>query len=75
MCSKAVTIEVDVAKSSEPLLIKKKSMKCARTKIDFLENYVNIFGKDISLHFTSSSHYAIPPNDIFEASVYAINQR
>ena len=43
-------------------------MKCVGTKIDFLEDKVNIFGKDISLHFTSSGHYAIPLYDSYEGS-------
>ena len=46
-----------------PLLLSKESMKCVDTKIDFLEDKINIFGKDISLHFAFSSHYAILPND------------
>ena len=63
---KAVTIKTDVMNSEIPLLISKESMKCAGTKIDFLEDKVNIFGKDSSLHFTSSGHYAIPLNDRVE---------
>ena len=43
-------------------------MKCVGTKTDFLEDKVNIFGKDISLHFTFSGHYAILPNDSYEGS-------
>ena len=45
-------------------------MQCADTKTDILEDNVNFFGKDISSHFTSSSHYAIPQNDSFEGSAY-----
>lgn len=45
-------------------------MQCAHTKTDILEDNVNFFGKDISPHFTSSSHYAIPQNDSFEGSAY-----
>ena len=61
IAGKAVTIKTDVVNSEIPLLLSKKSMKCAGPKIDFLQYKVSIFGKDISLHFTSSGHYAIPP--------------
>ena len=43
-------------------------MKCAGTKIAFLEDKVNIFGKNISLQLTSSGHYAIPLDDSYEDS-------
>ena len=68
IAGKAVTIKTDVVNSEIPLLFSKESMKCAGTKIDFLEDKVNIFGKDISLHFTSSGHYSIPLNDSHEGS-------
>ena len=45
-------------------------MKCTGPKIDFLEDKVSVFGKDISLHFTSSGHYAIPLNDSYEDSAF-----
>ena len=38
-------------------------MKKAGTKLDFVNNKVIIFGKEISLQFTSSGHYAILLND------------
>ena len=44
------------------LLLSKESMKKAGTKIDFVKDKVIIFGKEISLQFTSSGHYAIPLN-------------
>ena len=50
-------------------------MKCVGTKIDFLEDKVNIFGKNISLHFTSSGHYALPLNDNYEGSASLENSR
>ena len=37
-------------------------------KIEFFEDKVNIFGKDISLYFTSSAHYAILLKDSYEGS-------
>ena len=66
IAGKAVTIKTDVVKTEIPLLPSKESMKCVDTKIDILEGKVNIFGKDISLHFTSSGLYAIPLNDSYE---------
>ena len=65
---KAVTIEQDVVHSEILLLFSKERMKYVGTKFDFLEGKVNIFGKDISLHFTSSSHYVIPLSDSYEGS-------
>ena len=38
-------------------------MKAAELKIDFVNDRINIFGKDIHLHFTTSGHYAIPLNE------------
>ena len=37
-------------------------MKKAGRKINFVKNKVITFGKEISLQFTSSGHYAIPLN-------------
>ena len=68
IAGKAVTIKTDVGNSKIPLPLSKESMKCVGTKIDFLEDKVNIFGKDISLHFTSSGLYTIPLNDSYKGS-------
>ena len=38
-------------------------MKKPNTKIDFANDKVNIFGKNVDLQFTSSRHYAIPLRD------------
>ena len=35
-------------------------MQKSNTKLDFANNIVNMFGKDIQLHFTNSGHYCIP---------------
>ena len=48
------------------LLLSKESMKCDGTKMEFLEDQVNILSKNISLHFTSSGYCTILLNDIFE---------
>ena len=68
IAGKAVTIKTDVVNSEIPLRLSKESMKPAGTKIDVLEDKIDIFGKDISLHFTSSGHYAIPLYDRYEGS-------
>ena len=38
-------------------------MNAAESKIDFVNDRINMFGKDIHLHFTTSGHYAIPLNE------------
>ena len=38
-------------------------MKAAESEIDFVNDRINIFGKDIHLHFTTCGHYAIPLNE------------
>ena len=58
-----VNVVTDVVKSEIPLLLIKESMKKAGTQIDFVKDKVIIFGKKISLQFTSSGHYAILLND------------
>ena len=50
-------------------------MKCAGTKIDFLEDKVDIFGKDISLQFTSCGHYPILLNSSYEGSASSDDSR
>ena len=57
-----VNLVTDAVKS-EILLLNKESMKKAGTQIDFVKDKVIIFGKKISLQFTSSGHYAILLND------------
>ena len=63
IAEKSVTVETDVVKSEIPLLLSKNSMKKANTKIDFTNDKVNIFGKEVDLQFTSSGNYAIPLRD------------
>ena len=38
-------------------------MKVAESKIDFVNDRINMFGKDIHLHFTTKEHCAIPLNE------------
>ena len=63
IAGKRVTIETDMGKSEIPLLLRKNSMKKTNTRIDFTNEKVNTFGKDIDLQFTSSGHYAVPLSD------------
>ena len=64
IAGKSVTVETDVVKSEIPLLLSKNSMKKANTKIEFANDKVNIFGKEVDLQFISSGHYATPLRDI-----------
>ena len=54
-----MNVVTDVVKSEIPLLLSKERMKKAGKKIDFVKNKVIIFGKEISLLFTSSGHYQV----------------
>ena len=56
---KNVSLKKDEVKSEIPLLLRKESMKAAESKIDFVNDRINMFGKDIHLHFTTSGHYAM----------------
>ena len=58
-----MNVVTDVLKSEIPLLLSKESVKKAGTKLDFVNQKVIIFGKEIGLQFTLSGHYAIPFND------------
>ena len=57
--------KIDIVKSEIPQLLSKESMKAAESKIDFANDRINMFGKDIHLHFTTSGHYAIQLNEIY----------
>ena len=62
ICGKDITIETDVIGNDIPLLLSKEAMKKANTVIDFQNDKISMFGKEINLKFTSSGHYAIPIN-------------
>ena len=49
-------------------------MEKAGTKIDFVKDKVIIFGKKISLQFTSSGYYTIPLNDYHEDLKLSIDE-
>ena len=55
-----VHINTDVIDCEIPLLLSKESMKAANTKLDFVSDSVNMYGKDITLNLTANGHYCIP---------------
>ena len=55
-----VTISTDVVSCELPLLLSKNAMRLAKTKIDFVGEKVNMFGKEFQVDITSSGHYSIP---------------
>lgn len=57
-----VMIKTDVVDSSIPLLLSKAAMKTAKTKINFTDDTVNMFGEKQPVKLTSSGHYAVPLN-------------
>ena len=59
------TIITDVVKYDIPLLLSKEAMKKANTKIDFKQDKVIIFGKEINIKFTSKGHYCIKLDNYF----------
>ena len=63
IAGKNVSLKTDVVKKEIPLLLSKESMKGAESKIDFVNDRIDMFDKDILLHFTTSGHYAIPLNE------------
>ena len=54
--------ETDVVECELPLLLSKNAMKKANTGINFQNDKVTMFGKDINLIFTSTGNYAVPLN-------------
>ena len=62
-CRQKCVTEDSEIKSEIHLLLSKESMKAAESKIHFVNDRINMFGKDIHLHFTTSGHYDIPLNE------------
>ena len=50
------TVTTEVVEYDIPLHLSKEVMK---TEIDFQEDKINIFGKKVKIHFTSTGHYCI----------------
>ena len=70
-----VNVETNVVKSEIPLLLSKDSMNKAGTKIDFVNDKINIFGNEITLNFTSSRYYTIPLNEYHKSSELMIEEQ
>lgn len=61
-------LKTDVVNSEIPLLLGKPSMKTAKVKLYIGNDKINIIGKDILVHYTSSGHYSISLQDDLSAS-------
>ena len=59
LAGKQVEILTDVIDSPIPLLLSKRSMKKADCLLNFADDTVNMFGRAIKLHCTSSGHYFV----------------
>ena len=64
------TITTDVVKYDILLLLNKEAMKRANTTIDFKQDKVIIFGKEINITFTSTGHYCIKLDNYFSEENY-----
>ena len=53
-------VNTDVIDCKVPLLLSKESMKSAKSKLDFNNDTIEMFGHEIKLNQTSSGHYCIP---------------
>lgn len=53
-------ILTDVVDCELPLLLSKQSLKAANSQLDFVNDKVTMFGRDIPLQHTSNGHYCIP---------------
>ena len=62
ICSKRVMIGTDVIQTDIPLLLSKEAMRKANTVIHFQRNCVTMFGKPVSLLYTTVGHYCIALN-------------
>lgn len=53
-------INADVVSCDIPLLLSKVSMKKAKMHLNLADDTLTVFGKDISLHCTTTGHYCLP---------------
>ena len=53
-------IQTDVVDCEIPLLLSKGSLKHADTQLDFVNDNITMYGKEINLQHTSDGHYCIP---------------
>ena len=54
------SIKTDVVPKDIPLLLSKKAMKETKVNIDFVNDKIEILGKDLDMHCSTSGHYCIP---------------
>ena len=74
--NRRVLLSGDVVECHIPLLLSKKSMKKANTRIDFKSDVVEMFGAKVDLTFTSSGHYCISlcnSSDIAESVLLSLS--
>ena len=57
---KSVSITTDVVESDIPMLLSRKSMKKANTRINFKDDTVNMFDIKQKMILTNLGHYAVP---------------
>ena len=50
----------DVVDCEIPLLLSKPSLKAANSKLDFVNDTISMYGREIHLQHTSNGHYCIP---------------
>ena len=60
------TITTDVIDYEIPLLLSKEAMKKAKTKIDFSQDKVHIFGQSVDVNVTTSGHYCLALNSKYD---------
>ena len=53
-------ILTDVVDCEIPLLLSKNSLKTADSQLDFVNDTITMYGKEINLQHTSNGHYCIP---------------
>ena len=53
-------IQTDVVDCEIPLLLSKGSLKDADAQLDFVNDNINMYDKEINLQHTSDGHYCIP---------------
>ena len=58
--SKKVIIDTDVVDQDIPLLFSRSSMKKSQMRLDFKNDTINVFDRDVPLNITQSGHYTIP---------------
>ena len=55
-----IMLETEIVSSDVPLLLSKETMKKAKAKMNFVDDKIELFGKEQPMMCTSTGHYAIP---------------